>query len=93
VLDSKPLEGFVGFEYAKDNEEYLVGRMIFVVKNANRPRAGARYRTLWLQMETAPDVWDTVFSANDIVLFTESGAYNMTDGVFEVECKWTNNVN
>lgn len=93
VLDGQPLEGLVGFEYAKDDEEYLVGRMIFTVINANRPRAGARYRALWLQVETSHDVWDTVFAANDIIIFTESGTYSISDAVFEVECKWTNNVN
>lgn len=93
VLDGQPLGGLLGFEYAKDHENYVVGRVIYVVINANRPRAGARYRTLWVQRETTPGVWDTVFAANDIQLLTESGSYDFVNGDFVVDCKWTTNVN
>lgn len=93
VLDGQPLENLVGFEYAKDSESYVVGRMIYVLRGTNRPRAGARYRTLWLQWESEAGVWDTVFAANNVTVLTEAMGCGADDTLFEVECKWSTHVN
>jgi hypothetical protein len=93
VLDGQPLENLVGFEYAKDSESYVVGKFLYAVRNENRPRAGARYRTLWLQWESEAGVWDTVFAANNVTILTEAADLMATDEYMVVECKWSTHVN